>query len=101
MSAVAWQAEILTLRLYVQPKASQDKFIGLHGNELKVAITAPPVDGQANSHLIKFLAKQCKVAKNQVCIKKGLQGRHKEVQISKPEYIPTAISTLIANSPEL
>ena len=28
--------------------------MGPHGDELKVAITAPPVDGQANAHLIKF-----------------------------------------------
>ncbi|MCP0785114.1 DUF167 family protein, partial [Salmonella enterica subsp. enterica serovar Give] len=41
-----------------------DSIVGLHGDEVKVAITAPPVDGQANSHLTKFLGKQFRVAKS-------------------------------------
>jgi uncharacterized protein (TIGR00251 family) len=42
---------------------------------LKVAITAPPVDGQANAHLTKYLPKQFRVAKSQVIIEKGELGR--------------------------
>ena len=61
----------LVLRLYIQPKASRDSIVGLHGDEVKVAITAPPVDGQANSHLVKFLGKQFRVAKSQVVLKKA------------------------------
>ncbi|MGL4457847.1 MAG: DUF167 family protein, partial [Plesiomonas shigelloides] len=49
--AVSRTDEALLLRLYIQPKASRDQIVGLHGDELKVAITAPPVDGQANAHL--------------------------------------------------
>jgi uncharacterized protein (TIGR00251 family) len=52
MSAVEACADGLVLRLYIQPKASRDSIVGLHGDELKVAITAPPVDGQANAHLV-------------------------------------------------
>ncbi len=50
MSAVETCADGLVLRLYIQPKASRDSIVGVHGDELKVAITAPPVDGQANAH---------------------------------------------------
>ncbi|STV86573.1 Uncharacterised ACR, YggU family COG1872 [Klebsiella michiganensis] len=74
MSAVEACADGLVLRLYIQPKASRDSIVGLHGDELKVAITAPPVDGQANAHLVKFLAKQFRVAKSQVLIEKGELG---------------------------
>ncbi|VTR22427.1 Uncharacterised ACR, YggU family COG1872 [Serratia fonticola] len=70
MSAVTPQLDGLVVRLYIQPKASRDQIIGLHGDEIKVAITAPPVDGQANAHLIKFIAKQFKVAKSNVIIEK-------------------------------
>lgn len=69
--AVSRTEEALLLRLYIQPKASRDQIVGLHGDELKVAITAPPVDGQANAHLTKFLAKQFRVAKGNVCIEKA------------------------------
>lgn len=71
MSAVTVNDDGLVLRLYIQPKASRDSIVGLHGDEVKVAITAPPVDGQANSHLVKFLGKLFRVAKSQVVIEKA------------------------------
>ena len=46
MSAIETCADGLVLRLYIQPKASRDSIVGVHGDELKVAITAPPVDGR-------------------------------------------------------
>ncbi|ESS57164.1 hypothetical protein EDP2_907 [Enterobacter cloacae S611] len=95
MSAVVSSQEGLVLRLYIQPKASRDAIIGLHGDEVKVAITAPPVDGQANAHLVKFLAKQFRVAKSQVLIEKGELGRHKQIKIVHPQQIPTEVAALI------
>lgn len=94
MSAVEICDDGLVLRLYIQPKASRDNITGLHGDELKVAITAPPVDGQANAHLIKFLAKQFRVAKSQVIIEKGELGRHKQVRVLQPQQIPSSVATL-------
>lgn len=84
MSAFEWQDQDLVLHLYVQPKASRDSFAGLHGDELKLAITAPPVDGKANEHIRKYLAKQCRIAKSQVLIEKGELGRHKKVRLRGP-----------------
>ncbi len=95
MSAVSTCADGLVLRLYIQPKASRDTIIGLHGDEVKIAITAPPVDGQANAHLVKYLAKQFRVAKSQVLIEKGELGRHKQVKILNPQQIPTEVAALI------
>lgn len=74
MSAVEVCADGLVLRLYIQPKASRDSLVGLHGDELKVAITAPPVDGRANAHLVKYLAKQFRVAKSRALIEKRRTG---------------------------
>ena len=95
MSAVEQLSDAMVLRLYIQPKASRDQIVGLHGEKLKVAITAPPVDGQANAHLIKFLAKQFKVAKGMIVIEKGELGRHKQVRINNPQLIPAAITAII------
>ena len=92
--AVKYEKEALVLRLYIQPKASRDQIVGLHGDELKVAITAPPVDGQANAHLQKFIAKQFRLAKSHVVIEKGELGRHKQVRISQPQQIPEVVSAL-------
>ncbi|WP_375752539.1 DUF167 family protein YggU [Vibrio sp. HN007] len=95
MSAAIMEGEDLVLRLYIQPKASRDKIVGLHGDELKIAITAPPVDGKANAHLTKVLSKQFKVAKGQIDIEKGELGRHKQVRIHSPVLIPDSIKSLL------
>ncbi|ROV61896.1 MULTISPECIES: DUF167 family protein YggU [Vibrio] len=96
MSVAVWrEGEDVVLRLYIQPKASRDKIVGLHGEEIKIAITAPPVDGKANGHLTKYLAKQFKVAKGLVNIEKGELGRHKQVRIISPNQIPTEIEAIL------
>lgn len=93
LTAIVQQQDGLLLNLYIQPKSSRDQIIGLHGDELKVAITAPPVDGKANAHLTKYLAKYFGVAKNQVRIVKGELGRHKQVTIAT-STIPIELITL-------
>nr|WP_237391167.1 DUF167 family protein YggU [Cedecea sulfonylureivorans] len=95
VSAVSQTADGLVLRLYIQPKASRDSIVGLHGDELKVAITAPPVDGKANAHLVKYLAKLFRVAKGQVLVEKGELGRHKQIKIIDPQQIPTEVAALL------
>lgn len=96
MSVAVWREEDdILLRLYIQPKASRDKIIGLHGEELKIAITAPPVDGKANAHLTKYLSKQFRVAKGLVKIEKGELGRHKQVRICSPNQIPNEIEAIL------
>ena len=86
-----WQNENLLLRLKVQPKASKDQFCEVMGNCLKVRITAPPVDGKANQHLLKFLAKQFKVSKSQIELLSGETNREKRFRISNPRFLPSFI----------
>lgn len=78
----------MLLALYIQPKASRDQVVGLHGTEIKLAITAPPVDGKANAHIQKLLAKLFQVSKSQVSLHKGELSRHKQVLIKAPFVIP-------------
>jgi len=63
--------------VYVQPKSSQNKMVGLHDQAVKVAITAPPVDGKANKAVGVFLAAFFHVPKSSVHIHSGLQSRKK------------------------
>ncbi len=69
------------LSLYIQPKASQNRFCGLHGEEMKLGITAPPVDGKANKAVQTFVAKFFGVPKSQVILHSGQQSRHKRLII--------------------
>lgn len=89
--ACHWQAGDLTLQIRLQPRASKDEIIGWHGDALKIRITAPPVDGKANKHLLAFLAKQFKVPSAQVTLVSGLTGRDKRVCIQAPRHIPAPI----------
>ncbi|WP_076407883.1 DUF167 family protein YggU [Shewanella sp. UCD-KL12] len=92
---VSEQQGNLLLRLYIQPKASRDQIVGIHGNELKVAITAPPVDGKANAHLVKYLSKAFKVPKGDIKILKGELGRHKQIQVLSPRVIPEPVKLIL------
>lgn len=76
------------LALYVQPKASKDAVIAVHNDEFKLAITAPPVDGKANAHVQKLLAKWAGVSKSKVSIVRGELSRHKLVQIDGITELP-------------
>lgn len=87
-----WLGNDLLIRLKVQPKASKDEFCELMGNSLKVRITAPPVDGKANQHLIKFLSKQFNVSKSQVVLISGETNREKRFKISSPKRIPEILN---------
>ncbi|MEE8058810.1 MAG: DUF167 family protein [Pseudomonadales bacterium] len=88
-----WQEDTLLLFCHLQPKASRDEFAGNHNGRLKIRITAPPVDGKANQHLVKFIAKQFGVAKSSVTISNGELGRQKTVLILRPTAFPDLLDS--------
>lgn len=70
------------LQLYIQPRASKNRFVGLHGEAIKLAITAAPVDGKANVAVVKFLASSLGLKKKDLEIRHGLQSRNKGVLVA-------------------
>lgn len=87
-----WQDDDLVLNIRVQPRAASDGFAEELGDQIKLRITAAPVDGKANKHLIAFIAKTFKVAKNNVRIISGESGRNKRVKIHQPARVPEIIT---------
>lgn len=71
-----WEGDDLLLSLRVQPRSKKDEFITPHGDHYKARITAPPVEGKANEHLLKFLAKSFGVRKSQVSMQTGQTSRN-------------------------
>ncbi|WP_299197404.1 DUF167 domain-containing protein [uncultured Amphritea sp.] len=88
----SWQGDSLIISCRLQPKASNDAIVGLHDDSVKIRITAPPIEGKANAHLVKFLAKQFGVAKSSVTILSGELGRQKRVRIDDPKKIPEPLT---------
>jgi uncharacterized protein (TIGR00251 family) len=73
----------------VQPRASRNELCGISGNELKLRITSPPVEGSANKLCIEFLADFLGIAKTRVCILRGEKSRHKTIKainVKKEEF---------------
>jgi uncharacterized protein (TIGR00251 family) len=73
--------EGISLKVTVQTRASRDEVVGPHRDTLKIRITAPPVAGGANKHLLKFLAKRLKIARTGIVIQSGAGCRTKILTI--------------------
>jgi uncharacterized protein (TIGR00251 family) len=72
----------VTFDVLVQPRASRAKVGPEHDGRLKVAVTAPPVDGEANAAVIETLAKALGVGKSAIEIVAGATGRRKTVRVA-------------------
>lgn len=70
------------LSVKVQPRALANEICEPIGNELKIKITAPPVDSAANQALVEFLANRLQCAKSAVQILRGHTSRHKTIFIA-------------------
>lgn len=93
-----WDGADLVLTLRVQPRASRDE-LRLEGARLKVRITAPPVEGAANAHLLRFVAAEFGVAPSRTALVRGATGREKVVRIASPKLFPTELATHLARRP--
>jgi hypothetical protein len=71
----------VVLHLHIQPRASRDRVVGLHGEALKIALTAPPVEGAANAALFTFLATLLQVPRTSVSLVSGEKSREKRVLV--------------------
>jgi uncharacterized protein (TIGR00251 family) len=63
------------------PRASANEIVGMRNGMLLVRVTAPPVDGRANSALCRLLAKRTGVGVREVSVAGGLATRSKVILI--------------------
>jgi len=70
-----------TFQVRVVPRGRRDEIVGLHGDALKVRLTAPPVEGKANHALRVFLAERLGVSPAAVEILGGHTSRQKRVRV--------------------
>jgi uncharacterized protein (TIGR00251 family) len=71
-----------TFQVRVIPRGRREEIVGLHGDALKVRLTAPPVEGKANHALQVFLAGQLGVSPSAVEILSGHASRQKRVRVA-------------------
>ena len=75
------QADGVLLSVKLQPRASANEIGDALGNELRIKVTAPPVDAAANEALVKLLAQQLDCPRNRVELVRGHTSRHKIVKL--------------------
>jgi uncharacterized protein (TIGR00251 family) len=76
-----------TITVRLMPRARADRIMGFETDArgqrvLKVAVTAPPVDGAANQALIALLAKRLKIPKSSVSLVAGASARIKRLAVA-------------------
>ena len=69
------------LHVRVTPRAKRDEIQGLHAGRLKIRLAAPPVEGKANTALIRFLAAQLGIQASRLSLASGEKSREKTVAI--------------------
>ena len=72
----------VTFAVRVQPRARRKAIVGEFGEALKIALTAPPIDGRANEACVEFLAEVLKLPRSSVTIISGQGSRNKVVRVT-------------------
>ena len=71
-----------TFAVKVQPRAKKNAITGELGHALKLALTAPPIEGRANDACIEFFAKLLNVSRSSVTIASGAASRNKVIRVA-------------------
>jgi uncharacterized protein (TIGR00251 family) len=72
----------VTFAIKVQPRARKNAITGIVGDALKLALTAPPVEGRANQAVIEFFAELFEISRSSVTIASGETSRNKVIRIA-------------------
>lgn len=73
----------ITLEILVQPRASRARIGPMHDGRLKIAVTAPPVDGEANAAVVELLARRLGIARGDIAVIAGASSRRKTLRIDR------------------
>lgn len=83
------------LSVKLQPRASKNEICAPLGNELKIKVTAPPVDAAANQALVEFLAEKLDCSRGSVELIRGHTSRHKTIMLhgfTRQEVLPKILA---------
>ena len=75
------QPDGVVLSIKLQPRAGSNEIVGVLGSELRVKVTAPPVDAAANEALLRLLADELDCPRSRIELVRGRTSRHKLVRV--------------------
>jgi uncharacterized protein (TIGR00251 family) len=100
MLALQQRGTDVLLPVTVQPRASRNAVAGLHGNALKLLLTAPPVEGAANAACLRLLTDLVGVSQARLSIIRGMKARQKLICIAEMS-VDTLRARLRSQCPDL
>ena len=71
----------VVVRLHVQPGAARAGVTGVHGDALKVRVSAPAAGGRANAAVVELVAAALGMPRRDVTIVSGQTGRRKRLRL--------------------
>jgi uncharacterized protein (TIGR00251 family) len=71
----------ISLAVLAAPRASRTEITGVAEGRLRVRLAAPPVEGEANHELVRYLARTLRVPRSAVAVTAGGGGRRKTVEV--------------------
>ena len=88
-----------TFQVKAHPRAKKNAITGEVGDALKLALTAPPVEGRANQACIEFLAEVLNVPRSSVTIAAGESNRNKVIRVCglAAAQIEARLKTAVSN----
>ncbi|MCM2295995.1 DUF167 family protein [Rhodoferax sp.] len=91
-SFFAWDGDVLVVNILGKPSASKDAIGKPKGTQLKVSVTAKPLNGKATDHMLRFLAPLFGVNVAAIEVVFGQENVNKQLRIKAPTKLPTVFS---------
>jgi uncharacterized protein (TIGR00251 family) len=95
-----WDGDVLVVNILGKPSASKDAIGKPKGSQLKVSVTAKPLNGKATDHMVRFLAPLFGVSVSAIEVVFGQENVNKQLRIKAPTKLP-AVFTPQAEQPTL
>jgi uncharacterized protein len=83
-----WEDDVLVFNVLGNPSAKITKIGKPYGNQLKIAVSATPVNGKATDHLVKFLAGEFGVKTRDIEVVFGRMNVNKQLRVTSPQKLP-------------
>ena len=87
-SFFAWDGEVLILNILGKPSSAKDAIGKPKGTQLKISVTAAPVNGRATDHMLRYLAPLFDVAVADIDVVFGRENVNKQLRIKAPKKLP-------------
>jgi len=87
-SFFAWDGDVLVVNILGKPSASKDAIGKPFGKQLKVSVTAKPLNGKATDHMVRFLAPLFGVSVSAIEVVFGQENINKQLRIKAPTRLP-------------